>query len=123
MDLVALIPSDLADLLPAYRENRARELELLRAALKDNDLATVQQLGEQMYGVGNPYGFRQVTTFGRMIREACAIKDKAALAQVLDQYAEYLGKVTITIVAEPVPRPRWKKFGVDTVPPDANPPA
>jgi hypothetical protein len=109
MDLVARVPADLADLIPVFLENRSRERERLRRALEEGDFAKAQHLGETMYALGNPYGFRQITTFGRQIREACAAKDAAKIEQVLEEYGDYLGKVTMTVVAEPVERVKWKK--------------
>ena len=107
MDLVALIPADLSDLITGYLANRSQDIQKLKSALAAEDLATVQQVGERMYALGNPYGFRQITTFGRLIREACAQHDDVSIRQVLAQYEEYLGKVTLTVVPEAVERVPW----------------
>jgi len=104
MDAVAQVPRDIADLLPTFRVNRSHELADLKQALWDNDFATLQHLGERMYALGNPYGFRQITTFGREIREACAERDLARMRIVVEQYEQYLQSVKITIVKEPVDR-------------------
>jgi hypothetical protein len=104
MDAVAKVPRDIADLLPTFRVNRSHELADLKQALWDNDFATLQYLGERMYALGDPYGFRQITTFGRQIREACAERDLARMRIVVEQYEQYLQSVKITIVKEPVDR-------------------
>lgn len=104
MDAVAQVPRDIADLLPAFRVNRSHELADLKQAIWDNDFATLQHLGERMYALGNPYGFRQITTFGKQIREACAERDLARIRTVVEQYEQYLQSVKITIVKEPVER-------------------
>jgi hypothetical protein len=57
-----------------------------------------------MYALGNPYGFRQITTFGRFMREACAKKDRPAFQALIREYDSYLSKVTIVEVEAPVPR-------------------
>jgi hypothetical protein len=62
-----------------------------------------------MYALGNPYGFRQITTFGRQIREACAVQDDVSMKQVLEQCEDYLDKVKISIVPEPAERAVWKR--------------
>jgi hypothetical protein len=108
MDLVAFVPADLADLIAGYLQNRAQDIEKLKSALADGDFATLQRLGESMYALGNPYGFRQITTFGRLIREACAAHDDVSMRQVLLQYEDYLAKVSITVVPEAVQRVPWK---------------
>jgi len=107
MDAVARVPRDIADLLPTFRVNRSHELADLKQALWDNDFATLQHLGERMYALGNPYGFCQITTFGKQIREACAERDLARIRIVVEQYEQYLQSVKITIVKEPVDRVAW----------------
>ena len=57
-----------------------------------------------MYALGNPYGFRQITTFGRFMREACANKDRPAVHALIHDYETYLSKVTIVEVEAPMPR-------------------
>jgi hypothetical protein len=109
MDLIALVPADLEDLLPVFLENRWQDVEKLRIALPAADFAVLQHLGERMYALGNPYGFRQITTFGRQIREACAVQHDVSIKRVLEQYEEYLDKVEISIVPEPAERAVWKR--------------
>jgi len=86
MDLVAHVPRDLADLVPTFRANREREVVLLRDAFERRDFQRVRQLGERMFSVGNPYGFRQITTFGRLIRDACEAEDSLIIANVVTAY-------------------------------------
>jgi len=107
MDLVALVPADLSDLIAGFLQNRSQDIEKLKSALAAEDLAAAQQVGERMFALGNPYGFRQITTFGRQIREACALHDDVSIRQVLGHYEEYLGKVAITVVPEAVQRVPW----------------
>lgn len=98
MDLVAQVPSDLADLVADYRQNREREVSELRAAADQGDLDMVVHLGERMYAVGRPYGFAQITVFGRQIRDACAVGNLQAVLKIVDQYRDYLNLVTIAVV-------------------------
>ena len=109
MDTVALVPQDLADLIPVFLENRREELEQLRSALRDTDFGRLQHVGERMFALGNPYGFRQITTFGRQIREACSVQDDATIGDIVEQYRGYLAKVAISLVPAPVERVRWNE--------------
>jgi|ERR1700682_519484 S1-C subfamily serine protease len=109
MDYIALVPTDLADLIPEFLSNRGRETHELQAAINKRDFPDLRLLGERMYAVGNPYGFRQVTTFGRQIREACATEDLPSIADVLSQYEDYLGKLQIIAVNAPIERPCWPR--------------
>jgi len=104
MDLTALVPKDIVDLLSAFLPNRRADVAKLRAALAAGDWARLQELAERLYALGNPYGFRQITTFGRQMREACAQRDEDALKHLISAYAEYLSKVVVVEVDAPVSR-------------------
>jgi HPt (histidine-containing phosphotransfer) domain-containing protein len=104
MDLTALVPKDMLDLLSAFLPNRRADVARLRAALAADDWAQLQHLVERLYAVGNPYGFRQITTFGRLMREACAQRDETELERLIHAYAEYLSKVVVVEVDAPVTR-------------------
>jgi hypothetical protein len=109
MDLIANVPKDIADLVPGFLRNCQKDIDLLSAALIASDLGEVEHLGERMYAVGNPYGFRQITTFGRQLREACPAKDILTIQSVINQYREYLLRVKITYVAAPLLRRKWER--------------
>jgi hypothetical protein len=104
VDLTAHVPKDILDLLSAFLPNRRADVGRLRTALEHSDWAQLQHLAERLYAVGNPYGFRQITTFGRLMREACAEQDEAELEQLIRAYAEYLSKVMVVEVDTPVLR-------------------
>ena len=104
MDLTAYVPKDMVDLLAAFLPNRRAEIKQLLRALASADWSELRQLAERMYALGNPYGFRQITTFGRFMREACARRDKATVAGLITEYAVYLSEVTIVEVDAPVTR-------------------
>src|SRR3954451_381126 len=109
MDTIALVSQDLADLIPVFLENRREEVKQLGSALRDTDFGRLQHVGERMFALGNPYGFRQITTFGRQIREACSVQDDATIGDIIEQYRAYLAKVTISLVPEPAERVRWNE--------------
>ncbi len=107
MDLTAYVPQDITDLLSAFLPNRRADVGLLRQALAKDDWPRLQHLAERMYALGNPYGFRQITTIGRFMREACAKKDRRAFEALIRDYETYLSKVTIVEVEAPeAPLPR-----------------
>ena len=104
MDLTAYVPQNIIDLLSTFLPNRRAEVGQLRQALEADDWVRLQHLAERMYALGNPYGFRQITTFGRFMREACANKDRPAVYALIHDYETYLSKVTIVEVEAPMPR-------------------
>lgn len=107
MDLTALVDRDIRDLIPGFLRNRAQEVRALRQAIADEDVRRLEHLACRMYGVGNPYGFRQVTTFGKQLRESCAAQDLDEAAEIVAQYEQYLSEVTVTYVDAPPKRGEW----------------
>lgn len=108
MDFTAHVPKDLLDLLSVFLPNRRADVRHLREGLATADFARLQRVAENMYALGNPYGFRQITTFGRLLREACAEKQRGAVSQLVREYNDYLSKVQVVEVDAPVLRSIWR---------------
>ena len=104
VDLTAYVPKNILDLLSAFLPNRRADIGKLRRAIEEGDWERLREIAERMYAVGNPYGFRQITTFGRLMRQACAEQDEPAFRELIDAYADYLSRVTVVEVDEPVIR-------------------
>ena len=109
MDLTANVPRDLWDLIPDFLLHRREEVEQLRAALSAGDREVLTHLAERMYALGNPYGFRQITTYGRQMRDALAGGKIGTVRRLIRQYAEYLDKVELVQVENPVMRSIWRE--------------
>src|SRR5262245_24384872 len=91
-----VVAKDLEDLVPVFLKNRRKEVETLRAALAATDFEQLRQLGHRMKGVGNSYGFKQVSVLGKQIEDNARAGDAAALELALSSYADYLAKVEVT---------------------------
>ena len=89
------VAKDLEDLIPVFMKNRAKEVDALRAAVGAADYEQLRQLGHRMKGVGNSYGVAHVSTLGKRIEDGAKASDQAALQACVDEYADYLGKVSI----------------------------
>ena len=90
------VDKGLEDLIPTYLENRKKELDVLRQAVKAADFEQMRQIGHRMRGVGVSYGFDDVTSLGKLIEEGAKAGDKAALEQHVAAYGEYLANLHIT---------------------------
>jgi hypothetical protein len=98
VELIAYVPKNIVDLLSSFCPNRRKDINRLRAALIKEDWPELEHLAERLYAVGNPYGFRQITTYGRLMRNACAKKNRTALRRLITEYETYLSEVTIVQV-------------------------
>ena len=89
------VAKDLEDLIPGFMRNRKKELETLKVALAAADFEQLRQLGHRMKGVGNSYGFAQVSAIGQEIEDGARSGNRASLEAHIAQYGEYLSKVQI----------------------------
>jgi HPt (histidine-containing phosphotransfer) domain-containing protein len=90
-----IVAKDLEDLIPVFLKNRHKEIDTLRVALASADFDQLRQLGHRMKGVGNSYGFAEVSLIGKHIEEGARSGDRAALAASIAGYADYLAKVEV----------------------------
>jgi len=90
------VAKDLEDLVPVFMGNRKKELDTLRVALATADFEQLRQLGHRMKGVGNSYGFAQVSDIGKDVEDGARSGDRALLETAIARYADFLAKVQIT---------------------------
>ena len=90
-----VVPRELESLIPQYFANRGRELEALRAALAAADFAQLREIGHRMKGVGASYGFARISAFGTQIEAGARSLNRAAVADLIEAYADHLRSVRI----------------------------
>jgi HPt (histidine-containing phosphotransfer) domain-containing protein len=91
----ALVPRDLADLIPAFLRRRRRELVALGKALESRDFKQLLHLSHRMRGVGDWYGFPDVSALGARIEKSARHEEVASLRNLIERYADYLMYVQI----------------------------
>ena len=89
------VAKDLEDLIPTFMKNRHKEVDTLRAALAAQDFEQLRQIGHRMKGVGNSYGFEQVSLFGKQIEDGARSGDRASLEGCVAEYRDYLARVRV----------------------------
>lgn len=89
------IDRDLEDLIPGYLENRRKDMESIRQALKKEDLEAIRVIGHTMKGSGGGYGFDRITDIGRTLEEAARSGDKSAILRQTLELSEYLDHIDI----------------------------
>lgn len=95
--IIIKIDPDLEDLIPGFLNNRAKDVETIRALLDGEDLDQIRLLGHSMKGAGGGYGFDRITEIGDVIETAAIAGDLMVIRDAVDQLADYLARV------EPVP--------------------
>jgi len=93
--ITVIVAKDLEDLIPTFMTNRNKELGTLRTALGAGDMEQLRQLGHRMKGVGNSYGFEQISVLGKRVEDCAKVKDLAAIEACISEYDHYLATVKI----------------------------
>ena len=95
-EFIAIVDSDILDLIPGYLSGRRQDVQNLRKWLTTENYPLIQTLGHNMKGSGTAYGFAPISTMGENIEEAAKQSKAAILAALCSQLDEYLQKVKIT---------------------------
>src|SRR5712671_5618834 len=91
-----IVAKDLEDLIPVFMSNRRKELDTLRSALASADFEQLRQLGHRMRGVGNSYGFQQISEIGKQVEEGAIAGDRTGLSSSIAEYSDYIASVRIS---------------------------
>lgn len=87
----------LADLAPAFKDSRRKELEALHEAFAKGDDAELLRLAHMTRGVGTSYGIPHIEAIGAELEEALRRQDHDALASCLLRYDDYLRQLRIKV--------------------------
>jgi HPt (histidine-containing phosphotransfer) domain-containing protein len=91
-----VVQKDLEDLIPVFMSNRRKEIETLRQALASTDFEQLRQLGHRMRGVGNSYGFEQISEIGKQVEERAIAGNRSGIAACIAEYSDYISSVRIS---------------------------
>jgi HPt (histidine-containing phosphotransfer) domain-containing protein len=85
----------LADLIPAFLQNRNQDVIAMRDALDRSDFETVANLGHGMKGAGGSWGFEAITEIGAALEQAAGSGDHAASRKWVSELSSYLDRVEV----------------------------
>jgi hypothetical protein len=85
----------LRELLPGFIENRRRDLERMRQALRAGDLAAIRDVGQNIRAFSRVYGFDELTALGEEIRCAADECSTLRIVHLQGQLADYLSRVEV----------------------------
>ncbi|WP_243546693.1 Hpt domain-containing protein [Pseudodesulfovibrio tunisiensis] len=87
------VDAELEVLMDRFFASSRRDVETMRQALAEGDLATVTRLGHSAKGAGRGYGFLGMGELGRELEQAGKAGDRKAAEDALDRLAHYLDNV------------------------------
>ena len=85
----------LADLIPAFLQNRRQDVNAMLDALDGSDFATVENLGHDMKGAGGSWGFQGITDIGAALEKAAENADNEGSRRWVGELTRYLDRVEI----------------------------
>jgi HPt (histidine-containing phosphotransfer) domain-containing protein len=94
-DITVYIDPGLEEIVPGFLENRRRDVQVLEAALQQNNLAQIRMIGHRMKGDGGGYGFDAISTIGAALEQAAAREDRSAIQRHTTEFIDFLARVTV----------------------------
>ena len=86
----------LKELVPDFLENRRRDLERMRQALRAGDLAAIRDVGQNIRCFSRVYGFDELTALGEEIRCAADECSTLRIVHLQGQLADYLSRLEVS---------------------------
>ena len=86
----------LKELMPDFLENRQRDLERMRRALRAGDLAAIGDVGQNIRCFSRVYGFDELTALGEEIRCAADECSTLRIVHLQGQLADYLSRLEVS---------------------------
>jgi HPt (histidine-containing phosphotransfer) domain-containing protein len=93
--LTVHIDPGLEDIVPGFLENRRRDVQTLKTALRQNNLAQIHTIGHRMKGDGGGYGFDAISVMGAALEQAAAREDRDAIRRHTAELIDFLARVTV----------------------------
>lgn len=93
-------PIEVADpfarrLLSQYLQRRKSDLTRLRTALAEQDFASIQLTGHNLYGSGAAYGLEQISALGAKLEQAARTHQTEQISALVDEMERFVTKITI----------------------------
>jgi hypothetical protein len=83
----------LKELVPGFLQQRRRDLERLREALRAGDLAAIRDVGQSIRCFSRVYGLDELTRLGEEIHRAAEECSTLRILHLQGRLAEYLSRV------------------------------
>lgn len=96
--IVVQVDADLEDLIPAFLDNRQKDVATLRRLLQEQNWEGVRALGHSLKGIGGGYGFETITEVGAALEQAAREKDASRIQELVDRLQDYLSRVQVVFV-------------------------
>lgn len=87
--------ADLADLIPAFLQNRRNELAELHVAHKTGDFDFIRRMSHTWKGICRPYGFVHLETLSKSLEDAGERENASDVGTIVLEMGSYLDNVRV----------------------------
>ncbi|MBF0459841.1 MAG: Hpt domain-containing protein [Magnetococcales bacterium] len=96
--MIVRIDCELEEIVPAYLENRRKDVVALSEMLEEEAFDAMRVLGHRMKGSGSGYGLDAISDIGNRLEQAAKDQSSADAAVCVAALDAYLGRITILYV-------------------------
>jgi HPt (histidine-containing phosphotransfer) domain-containing protein len=89
------VDPDLMGLIPDFLTRKRADLQTLKSAVDDGDLATIATMGHRIKGEGGSFGFYAMTEIGAALEATGKKGDRESARQLVTDLSDYLEKIDI----------------------------
>lgn len=93
--IIVMLEPDLKELLPAYLENRRKDVSRIWRALDKQDYDEIRIIGHNMKGTGGGYGLDAITVFGQRLERASAARESGDIVRTVAEFSDYLERLVV----------------------------
>jgi hypothetical protein len=99
------VRADIAKLVPAFLDNRRREVAAIPAALRSREYGRIRGWSRSMADTAGAYGFPTIAEIGRAMESAAKVADGVTIKAWADKLASYLSTVEVVCDERATPLP------------------
>jgi HPt (histidine-containing phosphotransfer) domain-containing protein len=89
------VDESLSDLIPGFLERKRVDINGILEATSRRDYESISRAAHRLKGEGGSYGFDQMTEMARLLEDAVANRDDAAIMKLAYQLQDYVSHVEV----------------------------
>lgn len=92
------VDKDLADIMPTFLNNRAKDIELITQALLKSDFVSIESVAHKLAGNAGGYGLAELGLIGREMETSAKQKNGDQIKKLFEKMKDYLAKLDIEFI-------------------------
>jgi HPt (histidine-containing phosphotransfer) domain-containing protein len=93
--IIVTVDEEILDLVPAFLENRRKDVDTAEKALARGDFQEIRDLGHTLKGNGGGYGMDRISRVGMALEEAAEARDEDEVRRRIGELRDFLSRVEV----------------------------